>query len=76
MPKIKKIFAFSSREFVVAQVANCVVGKKTQKVVQFAIMLHLLQQGCPMLEYEVLKPLFQFLQVPKNSKKYWSELFN
>jgi hypothetical protein len=47
-----------------------------QKVVQFATMLHLLQQECHVLEYEALKPLFQFLQVPKNSKKHWNELSN
>jgi hypothetical protein len=44
-----------------------------QKVVQFATML---QQECHVLEYEALKPLFQFLQVPKNSKKHWNELSN
>jgi hypothetical protein len=27
-----------------------------------------------MLEYETLKPLFKFLQVPKNSKKHWAKL--
>jgi hypothetical protein len=26
-----------------------------------------------MLEYEALTPLFQFLQVPKNNKKHWSD---
>jgi hypothetical protein len=39
-------------------------------------MLHLLQQGCHVLEYGALKPLFQVLQMPKNSKKHWSELFD
>jgi hypothetical protein len=41
--KNKKLLAFYSREFVDAQVANCFVGKKLQKVVQFAITLHLMQ---------------------------------
>jgi hypothetical protein len=29
-----------------------------------------------MLEYEALKPLFKFLQVPKNSKKHWAKLMH
>jgi hypothetical protein len=33
MPRIKNLFASRSHEFVVAQVANDVVGEKTQKVV-------------------------------------------
>ncbi len=74
--KNKKLLAFCSHEFVVAQIVNCFVGKKLQKVVQFATMLQLLQQGCPMLEYEALKLLFQFLQVPKNNKKHWNEFLN
>jgi hypothetical protein len=52
------------------QSAHWVVGEKIQKVVQFSIVLHLLQQGCPMLEYEYLKSLFEFLVVPKNNKKH------
>jgi len=43
---------------------------------QFAIVLHLLQQGCLMLEYEALKPLFKFLQVLKNCKKHWAKLMH
>jgi hypothetical protein len=28
-----------------------------------------------MLEYEYLKPSFEFLAVPKNNKKHWSDIF-
>jgi len=28
-----------------------------------------------MLEYEYLKPLFEFLAVPKTNKKHWSDIF-
>jgi hypothetical protein len=38
-------------------------GKK--KVVQFAIVFHLLQQGPWMLGYESLKPLIEFLAMPR-----------
>jgi hypothetical protein len=42
---------------------------------QFATILHLLQQGCPMLEYEALMFLYDFVVVPKNNKKHWSDNF-
>jgi hypothetical protein len=29
-----------------------------------------------MLEYESLMPLFEFLVVPKNSKKHWSDSYS
>jgi hypothetical protein len=38
-------------------------------LVQFAVVLHLLQQGCPMQEFEAIKPQSKFLVVPKNNKK-------
>ncbi len=28
-----------------------------------------------MLEYEALKPLYDFLVIPKNNKKHWSDNF-
>jgi hypothetical protein len=37
---------------------------------QFANVLHLLQQGCPTLEYESMRVLFEFLAVSKNNKKH------
>jgi hypothetical protein len=44
-------------------------GQNRRKV-QFATILHLLQQGNPMQEYEAIKPLYEFLAMPKNSKKH------
>jgi hypothetical protein len=55
--------------------ANGVVGEKAQKVVQFFTMFHLLQQGCPMLEYESLRLLFEFLEMPKNNKKHYNDIW-
>jgi hypothetical protein len=49
------------------QVTNGIVREKTRKLVQFTIVLHLLQQGCPMFEYEsMMKVLFELLEVPRN----------
>ncbi len=38
----QKLLLFHSHEYVVTQIANDVVGKKAQKVVEFANVLHLL----------------------------------
>ncbi len=68
--KNQKLFASSGHKSIVIQVAHDVVRKNARKVVQFATMLHLLQQRHPMLDYEALKPLFKFLQLLKNNKKH------
>jgi hypothetical protein len=71
-----KLFVSRNHESIASQVAKGVVGEKGRKVVQFATMLHLLQQGHPMLEYEALKHLFQFLQMLENNNKHWNDNFN
>jgi hypothetical protein len=40
--KYQKFFAFHGHEFIASQVAHGVVGENPKKVVQFAIVLHLL----------------------------------
>ncbi len=71
-----KTLASYSQKTIDAQLAHGVVKEKVQKVVQFSTTLHLLQQGCPMVEYESLRLLFDFLVVPKNSKKHQNDSFN
>jgi len=46
------------------------VGENQRKVAQFEGVLHLLYQGCPIQEYEAIKPLYEFLAMPKNSIKH------
>jgi hypothetical protein len=43
--KNHKLFAFYNHGNIVTQFANGMVGENRKKVVQFAIVLHLLQQG-------------------------------
>jgi hypothetical protein len=64
-----KLFGFRSHGNVATQLANEMAGENQRKV-QFATILHLLQQGGPMQKYETIKPLYEFLAVPKNSKKH------
>jgi hypothetical protein len=59
---------------VATQLANGMVGENQRKV-QFATILRLLQQGGPMQEYETIKLLYEFLAMPKNSKKHLSDSF-
>jgi hypothetical protein len=48
----QKLFASHGRKSIAIQVAHNVAKDNARKVVQFATMLHLLQQGHPMLKYE------------------------
>jgi hypothetical protein len=66
--KNQKLFTSHGRESIATQVAHGVARKNAKKVVNFVIMLNLLQQGCPMLEYGTLKPLFKFLHVIKTTR--------
>jgi hypothetical protein len=71
--KNQKLLTSRGCEFIATQITHGVVKENARKVVQFAIVLHLLQQGRPMLKYEVVKSLFKFMQVPKNNKKHESD---
>ncbi len=67
--KNHKLFTSHSYGNFATQPANGMARENRRKVVQLTIVLHLLQQGRPMQEYEVIKPLYEFLLLPKNSKK-------
>jgi len=71
--KNHNFFASCSHGSVVDQLASGLVREDQKTVVQFAKILHLLQQGCPMQKYEAIKPLYEFLAVPKNRKKTLKE---
>ena len=55
----------------VAQQLAVVKGERARKRIQFATILHLLQEGHPMLEYAALQPLLKFLEVPKLPRRHW-----
>ncbi len=57
----------------VEQIQRGVKGEQGKKWQQFATILHLLQQGQPILEFEALKSLFSFLNVPLLPKHNWSD---
>ncbi len=67
-------YACKGREFVLQKVVNGVVGEKRKKLIQFAILFHLLKHGRPMLEYEAHKELFDFLNLEVNPKMHWIDL--
>jgi hypothetical protein len=74
--KNQNLFNFYNHESVVAQVANGMARKKVRKLMQFATILHFLQQGHSMLQYETMKPLFEFITIPKNNKKHYIDNYN
>jgi hypothetical protein len=51
-------------------------GDRARKINQFATIFHLLQNGCPMLEYKSLKQLFTFSKMPNLSKKHYGDNSN
>jgi hypothetical protein len=64
--KNKTTYAFKSKEFVLQQMSNGLVGEKRKILVQFATLFYTLKHGRPMLEYEVHKDLFEFFNLEKN----------
>jgi hypothetical protein len=63
-------YVSKGRKFVLKQVTNGLVGEKCRKLVQFATLFHTLKHGRPMLEYEVHKDLFDFLNLEENPKMH------
>ena len=47
--------------------------KQARKRLQMGMIFHLLEHGRPMLEYEALQLLSEFLEVPKIPKCHWSD---
>ena len=65
---------YAARDTVtVAQQLAVVKGERARKRLQFATILHLLQEGRPMLEYAAIQPLLEFLDVPKLPRRHWSD---
>jgi hypothetical protein len=67
--------ASRNHQTIAYEVANGIARERARKVMQFTIVLHLLQHGHPMFEYESMKVFFEFLVVPKNNKKHWNNIF-
>ncbi len=63
--KNQKLLASYNHESVINQIANGKAKEKAKKVMQFGTILHLLEQGCLMLEYEAMRALFEFLAIKK-----------
>ena len=58
---------------IVAQQLAVVKGERARNRIQFATILHLLQEGRSMLEYAALQLLLTFLEVPKLPRRHWSD---
>ncbi len=69
-------YVFKGKNIILQQASNGLVGEKHRKLVQFATLFHTLKHGRPMLEYEVHKDLFDFLNFDKNPKMHWTYNFS
>jgi hypothetical protein len=49
------------------------VGEKARKRQQMGVIFHLLSTGRPMMDYSAIRPMLQFLGVPKLAKRHWSD---
>jgi hypothetical protein len=66
---------FAARQFQkpVLQKLQEIKGEQLKKKQQMGVIFHLLQHGRPMLEYEAIKPILQFLECPKIPLRHWSD---
>jgi hypothetical protein len=58
------------KELVLQLIANGVVGEKCKKLIQFATLVHTLQHGKLMLEYNAHKKLFDSLNLKNDPKMH------
>jgi hypothetical protein len=49
------------------------VGEKARKRQQMGVIFHLLSTGRPMMDYSAIRPMLQFLGVPKLAKRHWND---
>ncbi len=47
------------------------IREKKNKKVMFVVVFYLLQEGCPLTDYESLKDLLCFLKIKNMPKKHW-----
>jgi hypothetical protein len=66
---------FAARQFQkpILQQLQEMKGERSRKKQQMGIIFYLLQHRRPMLEYEAIKPLLQFLECPKIPLRHWSD---
>ena len=70
--RYERIYA-SRNTVTVAQQLAVVKGERARKRILYATIVHLLQEGRPMLEYTALQSLLQFLKVPKLPRRHWGD---
>jgi len=69
----KRLFAAIPTDSIAAQVAENTVKNRKKKWIQFATLLHLLQRGRPITDYEQMYVLFETLKLKNNPHHHWSD---
>ncbi len=68
--KNEKFFCSRGKNIVVDIVVGDVVGEKKMMFIQFVAIFWLLKQGCYVIDFQVMKLLFEFLKVMHIPKKH------
>jgi hypothetical protein len=66
------VYIAHDRPIVLEKMLANVPIEENHKYMQFVVFFHLVVHGCPMTNYENLKPLLQLLKVKNLSIKHWS----
>jgi hypothetical protein len=69
----EKLYFVKGLELMLQQIIHSVVQffDKRKKIMQFALIFHLLSHGHPMTKYTTMQTLFVELNVPNNHMKHW-----
>jgi hypothetical protein len=70
----EKLYFAKCSKIVLQQVIHGAIQflDKRKKIVQFALIFHLLSHDYPMTKYTTMETLFVYLNLPKDSIKHWS----
>jgi hypothetical protein len=71
--KNKVLFLASSRDTIAEQILAGTTLERKKKLIQFASIFFLLQDGRPMADYSGMKDLMWFLHVSNCSTKHWAK---
>jgi hypothetical protein len=72
--KNEKLFAAISTDSIAAEVAKNTVRDRKKKWIQFATLLHLLQRGRPITNYEQMYVLFETLKLKNNPHHHYKKM--
>ncbi len=74
--KNEQLYAIDRKDSVINQVSHVTINERKKKLVQFFVSFHLLFKGKPMINYENMSKLLQFLGAPNYFRMHQSDNTN